>query len=377
MYRNPEERQAIFEKALADNIKISSRDGRLVELSWWDAYYWLQHVQHGAVTHRLTGETDREWIQIRNNHILCVLKELGAKDYAAYFGPLHFEGWIRWLKKSAKTAHWDLLARGTRSSLFLTGNVARGTHSVGRFLLRVPTDCPVQGPLTANRNFPPAPIETQLWGETQLLEATAPATISKRSKTLDTMWAHQRGEGPPLAKHDKYARKVFSKIGDDADRISVQEDAKLFALPTDLQRFSAPRTLSVWQTPLLCLPASVGQLQSLQILQLYMTLITHLPPEVGSLRNLTHLNLSGSTGLQSLPAEVVQLSNLVSLNLSYCVRLTVDVALLSKLSTLTKLSLPPHTTEAEWTALKAALPDCTVRVMRYNPQRRVLFDAAS
>jgi len=377
MYRNEDERRAIFDKALADNIKISSEPGRLVELSWWDVYYWLQHVSLGQVTTRLTGSTQLEWVRDRNNYILCLLKELSAKDYATQFGDLKFEGWIKWLKKSAKTAHWEVLARGPKGAFFVSGNVTKGTGLVGRFLLRAPEDCPVHGTPTKDRNFPPAPIETELWNEQLLLEAVDPTTVTKRSKTLETIWAHQRGEGPALAKHDKYSQKVFGKVAEDAQRIHVQEDAKLFVLPTDLERFSKATHLSVWKAPLLRIPSSVGNMSALEILQFYSTLIEHVPGEIGQLQQLTHLDLQRNLGLRSLPPELAKLTSLVSLNLSHCENLEVQVDLLAQLRSLEKLSLPPQTQEAEWNALREALPDCTVRVLRYDAQRRILVDAAS
>ncbi|HCH64313.1 MAG TPA: hypothetical protein DFR83_16025 [Deltaproteobacteria bacterium] len=375
MARSAKDRDAIFEQALQDYIKLSKSKGKLVELDWRDVYAWLQHGHEARAAEGSKVLTDPQWRDQRDQHVLGLLQELTAKDYGTCFGSFRFEGWIRWLK-NAKTANRKLLARSPSAALFVGGDRKGAPDPAGRFLLRVPAKCPVRGEPTPDRSFPPAPIETEQWTVRHLIEAIDTDAGKKPSKTLATIQAHQRDEGPPLARHDKYSQKVFGKPNASTEALIASNDPKLFVLPSTLDQFAGATSLHIDNTPLLAVPESIGSLSALQTLQVRSTLLTHLPAAIGALSQLTTLDLSGNLALESLPPELVRLDALIQLDLSHCERLQVDVGLLGQLRTLYEINLPPHTTEDEWMDLQDSLPACVIRVHRYDADQGIMVDVA-
>ena len=149
-----------YASALSQFIVEDNGKGRYIELDWRDVYSWMERVD--------TGKSPE---QINEKDVLCKLQKISPKKFSTYFAPLRFIGWIRWLKPSAKTAHYHLLARGLQKSLFISGNPQQGTHSVGRFLLQIPKELDVHGASTPDRHFPPSPIKTELWNLDLLIQA--------------------------------------------------------------------------------------------------------------------------------------------------------------------------------------------------------------
>jgi leucine-rich repeat protein SHOC2 len=87
------------------------------------------------------------------------------------------------------------------------------------------------------------------------------------------------------------------------------------AVPAEIGRLSALRTLNLVDNQLTSVPAEIGQLTSLERLYLVDNELTSVPAEIGQLTSLTELGLE-LNHLTSLPAEIWQLTTLWSLNLS-------------------------------------------------------------
>ena len=86
------------------------------------------------------------------------------------------------------------------------------------------------------------------------------------------------------------------------------------AVPADIGRLSALRTLDLSYNQLTSVPAEIGQLTSLKVLNLRGNLLTSLPAEIGQLTSLRTLDLADNQ-LTSVPAEIGQLTSLTELYL--------------------------------------------------------------
>ena len=87
------------------------------------------------------------------------------------------------------------------------------------------------------------------------------------------------------------------------------------AVPAEIGRLSALRTLNLGYNELTSVPAEIGQLTSLEELRLNHNQLTSVPTENGQLTSLTVLYLNGNQ-LTSVPAEIGQLTSLRELDLS-------------------------------------------------------------
>ena len=80
------------------------------------------------------------------------------------------------------------------------------------------------------------------------------------------------------------------------------------AVPAEIGRLGALRTMDLGYNRLTSVPAEIGQLTSLGLLSLVGNELTSVPAEIGQLTSLEVLDLSGNQ-LTSVPAEIGQLTS--------------------------------------------------------------------
>ena len=97
-------------------------------------------------------------------------------------------------------------------------------------------------------------------------------------------------------------------------KLVLQKFGLTGAVPADIGRLSALRTLDLSYNQLTSVPAEIGQLTSLKVLNLRGNLLTSLPAEIGQLTSLRTLDLADNQ-LTSVPAEIGQLTSLTELYL--------------------------------------------------------------
>ena len=97
-------------------------------------------------------------------------------------------------------------------------------------------------------------------------------------------------------------------------KLVLQEFGLTGAVPAEIGRLSALRTLDLDYSSLTSLPAEIGQLTSLKVLNLRGNLLTSLPAEIGQITSLRTLDLTDNQ-LTSVPAEIGQLTSLTELYL--------------------------------------------------------------
>jgi len=119
--------------------------------------------------------------------------------------------------------------------------------------------------------------------------------------------------------------------------LSLEEFGLTGAVPPEIGRLSALRTLHLNDNQLTSVPAEIGQLASLERLVLCHNQLTSVPAEIWQLTSLTELTL-GSNQLTSVPAEIWQLTSLRELNLGRN-QLTSLPAEIGQLTSLTELDL--------------------------------------
>ena len=98
-------------------------------------------------------------------------------------------------------------------------------------------------------------------------------------------------------------------------KLVLEEFGLTGAVPAEIGRLSALRTLDLDNSSLTSLPAEIGQLTSLRELNLRDNRLTSVPAEVGQLTSLRRLDLADNQ-LTSVPAEIGQLTSLKELYLS-------------------------------------------------------------
>ena len=150
------------------------------------------------------------------------------------------------------------------------------------------------------------------------------------------------------------------------------DNSSLTSLPAEIGQLTSLRELNLRDNRLKSVPAEVGQLTSLRRLDLADNQLTSVPAEIGQLTSLKKLYLSGNQ-LTSLPAEIWQLTDLEELGL-YNNQLTSVPAEIGQLTSLKKFSISHN----QLTSLPAEIGQLTsLRELYLNDNQLTSVPAAA